>query len=64
MKKIVSSDKDPGIFYLLFAIKVNNLDRKFYGFGSYWPSQKLLLIVVQENPSMYCDKLQRPTYTL
>jgi hypothetical protein len=64
MEKIVSSDKGPGIFYLLFAIKVNNFDRKFYGLGSYWLSKKQWAIAVQENPSMYCDKFKRPTCTL
>jgi len=64
MEKVISSDKGPGILYLLFAIKVNNLDRKFYGLGSYWLSQKQLVIAVQENPSMYRDKLKKPTYTL
>jgi hypothetical protein len=64
MEKIVSSDKGPGIFYLLFALKVNNLDRQFFGLGSYWLSQKQLVIAVQENPSTYCDKLNKPTYTL
>jgi hypothetical protein len=57
MEKIVSSDKGPGNFYLPFAIKVKILDRKFYDLGKYWLSQKQLVIAVQENYSVYCDKL-------
>jgi len=58
------SDNCPGILYLIFSIKVSNLDRKFYGLGSNWLSQKQLVIAAQENPSMYCDKLKKPTFTL
>jgi hypothetical protein len=64
MEKLVSSEKGPGIFYLLLAIKTNNLERNFYGLWSNWFSQKQLVVAVKETPSMYCDKLKKPTCIL
>jgi hypothetical protein len=53
-----------GIFYLLLAIKTNNLERNFYGLWSNWFSQKQLVVALKETPSMYFDKLNKHVYII
>jgi len=62
MDKAVSSGNWPGMLYLLFAFKVSNLDRKFYGLESNWLSKKNWLFLHRK--ILLCIKLKKPTYTL